>query len=223
MIMRFDQREIDKIYKRRDRYEIPDWQREEVWPVSKRRMLIDSILRGWSLPKLYFLKISDDPAEYEVVDGQQRLSAIFGFLDEEFELDDDQEMNFGGRSYAALPDALQDRFDDFKLQFDEIEDSTEEEIREYFGRLQQGLPLTTSEKLNAKVSKLRDWCKEKSKHQFFKKKVRISDGRYAYFDIIVKAAAIEIEQFDINLRLGELSDLFEQQANFSPNSASAWL
>jgi uncharacterized protein with ParB-like and HNH nuclease domain len=39
-------RALDKVFKRRDRYEIPDWQREEVWPESKKQYLIDSILRG---------------------------------------------------------------------------------------------------------------------------------------------------------------------------------
>jgi uncharacterized protein with ParB-like and HNH nuclease domain len=62
---------LDKIYKRRDRYEIPDWQREDVWDQRKKQQLIDSILRGWKLPKFYFVKTSED--EYEVVDGQQRL------------------------------------------------------------------------------------------------------------------------------------------------------
>jgi uncharacterized protein with ParB-like and HNH nuclease domain len=70
-------RALDKIYKRRDRYEIPDWQREEVWDRSKKQELIDSILRGWKLPKFYFLKIQDEPEEFEVVDGQQRITAIF--------------------------------------------------------------------------------------------------------------------------------------------------
>ena len=74
-------RAIDKIYKRRDRYDIPDWQREEVWDDAKKRRLIDSILRGWKLPKFYFLKTSEDPEEFEVVDGQQRLAAIFGFFE----------------------------------------------------------------------------------------------------------------------------------------------
>ena len=41
---------LDKIYRRRDRYEIPDWQRQEVWGTSKKQNLIDSILRGWKLP-----------------------------------------------------------------------------------------------------------------------------------------------------------------------------
>ena len=63
-------RALDKIYKRRDRYEIPDWQREKVWPKAKKQELIDSILRGWKLPKFYFYRTSVDPEEFEVVDGQ---------------------------------------------------------------------------------------------------------------------------------------------------------
>jgi len=32
-------RAIDKVYKRRDRIEMPDFQREEVWPDTKKRLL----------------------------------------------------------------------------------------------------------------------------------------------------------------------------------------
>lgn len=69
MKMRARNRALDKIYKRRDRYEIPDWQREDVWNTAKKQTLIDTVLRGWKLPKFYFLKTSDSPEEYEVLDG----------------------------------------------------------------------------------------------------------------------------------------------------------
>lgn len=62
-----DKRELDKIFKRRDRYEIPEWQRDEVWDTPRKQMLIDSILRGWRLPKFYF--VATGPQTYEVVDG----------------------------------------------------------------------------------------------------------------------------------------------------------
>ena len=55
MKMTAEHRAIDKIYRRRDRYEIPDWQRGEVWDTAKKQRLIDSILRGWKLPKFYFV------------------------------------------------------------------------------------------------------------------------------------------------------------------------
>jgi hypothetical protein len=60
MEMRFEHRALDKIYKRRDRCEIPDWQRQKVWSIDNKRRLIDTILRGWKLPKFYFQKTQDN-------------------------------------------------------------------------------------------------------------------------------------------------------------------
>ena len=73
-------RSIDKLFRRRDRYEIPDWQREEVWDTERQELLIDSILHGWHLPKFYFLKTNATDDYYEVVDGQQRLATIWAFF-----------------------------------------------------------------------------------------------------------------------------------------------
>ncbi len=86
---------LDKIYKRRNRYDIPDWQRGKVWSNDRKQLLIDSILRGWKLPKLYFAKTSDDPEEFDVVDGQQRLMAIFEFFDGTLNLSDEAAARFG--------------------------------------------------------------------------------------------------------------------------------
>ncbi len=84
MKMTAKSRALDKVYKRRDRYEIPEWQRGEVWDTEKKQELIDSILRGWRLPKFYFVKVSEET--FQVVDGQQRLAAIFEFFANELPL-----------------------------------------------------------------------------------------------------------------------------------------
>jgi uncharacterized protein with ParB-like and HNH nuclease domain len=91
MKMNSRKRAIDKIYKRRDRFEIPDWQRQEVWGPSKKQSLIDTILRGWKLPKFYFLRVSDTPESFEVVDGQQRLVTIWEFFEDELPLSEKTE------------------------------------------------------------------------------------------------------------------------------------
>ena len=188
MEMETRNRALDKIYKRRDRYEIPDWQREEVWNRSKKQKLIDSILNGWKLPKFYFLKVSDSPEEYEVVDGQQRLSAIFEFLDNELPLSEASAKKFSATHYEDLDDDISDDFDDFEIQFDEITGATDKELKEFFLRLQEGLPLTSSEKLNAVDSKLRDFCVRIAKHGFFKKTCALANKRYSHFDVAAKAA-----------------------------------
>ncbi len=218
MEIRTEKRALDKIYKRRDRYDIPDWQRQVVWSRSKKQLLIDSILRGWKLPKFYLVKTSSDPNEYEVVDGQQRLMAILDFFDNELPLRPASAKKFGGEYYKNLPEALTDLFDDFEIEFDEIIGAEEHELKEFFQRLQEGLPLTSSEKLNSVHSKLRDFCRKLSKHQFFKEKITASDKRYGHFDIVAKVAAIEIEGIETSLRYDDLKTTFDSQASFSGRS-----
>jgi len=212
-------RALDKIYKRRDRYEIPDWQREEVWDTGKKQQLIDSILRGWKLPKFYLFKTADEPEEFEVVDGQQRLMAIFEFFDNMLPLSPSSAKAFKGRLYKDLPSGVSDGFDDFEIEYDEISDADEEDIKAFFQRLQQGLPLTSSEKLNSVHSKLRDFCRDLAKHSFFKNKVAFADKRYAFFDVAAKVGVIEIEGLDASLRFDDVQATFESQSNFSSRSA----
>jgi hypothetical protein len=208
---------IDKIYKRRNRYEIPEYQREEVWGVVEKQLLIDTILKGWKLPKFYFLKTSE--SGYEVVDGQQRLAAIFEFLDGDLSLSSGtSEAYDGAETYDDLDVDVSDVFDDFEINFDEIEDASEEEIQEFFKRLQGGFRLNSAERLNAVPSKLTSYCRSLAKHEFFKNCVPFKDKRYAYFDVAAKAAAIEIEGFDAGMRINDLETLFRSQASFSPNS-----
>jgi hypothetical protein len=217
MKMQSRTRAIDKIYKRRDRYEIPEWQRQEVWSRSKKQNLIDTILRSWKLPKFYFLKVADEPETYEVVDGQQRLVTIFDFFENELPLADKTAKEFGGTYYKDLPDTVVDSFDDYEIEFDEIEEATEEEVKEFFQRLQEGLPLTSAEKLNSSHSKLRDYVVELIKHPFFTR-VSASNRRYGHFDILAKVAAIEIDGFDVGLRYDDLRAVFESQSAFSADS-----
>jgi uncharacterized protein with ParB-like and HNH nuclease domain len=176
MKMTHERRAIDKIYKRRDRYDIPDWQREKVWKRPAQQQLIDSILRGWRLPKFYFIKTGAD--SYLVEDGQQRLTAIYEFFSNDLPLTDESAKAFKARYYRELSAHLADKFDDFEIEFDVIENATEEELKEFFQRLQAGAPLNTSEKLNAVHSNLRDFCKAKAKDKFFKEKIAVPDTRY---------------------------------------------
>lgn len=217
MKMLSGRRALDKVYKRRDRYDIPDWQREEVWDTKKKQKLIDSILRGWRLPKFYLLKTAED--EYDVVDGQQRLSAILEFFGNDLPLSDDSAKEFGAIYYKDLPSRTSDLFDDFEIDYDEIVTATDQELKEFFQRLQEGLPLTSSEKLNSIHSKLRDFCKEISATDFFRNKVTVADTRYSYFDIVSKVVTIEIEGITSGIRFDDVSKVFKSNADFSNHSS----
>ena len=217
MKMTSGRRALDKIYKRRDRYEIPEWQRGEVWGAERKQQLIDSILRGWKLPKFYFVKRADD--DYEVVDGQQRLTAVYEFFANELALSEESAKEFGGPCYKDLKQRVADMFDDFEIEYDEIEEATEEQLKQFFQRLQQGLPLTTSEKLNSVHSKLRDFCRSLCKHKFFTKSIVLPDTRLAHFDVASKVATLEVEGLGAGLRFDDIKKVFESQRSFSPTSS----
>lgn len=219
MKMKAEKRAIDKIFKRRDRYEIPDWQRSKVWDREKKQRLIDSILRGWKLPKFYFVAVSDE--DYLVEDGQQRLGAIFDFFSNEFPLSPESAEAFGGLYYRNLPRKIQDLIDDFEIEYDVIGEATDEDLKEFFQRLQEGVSLNSSEKLNAVHSKLRDYCRTSSNHAFFSQTVVIPNTRYAHFDIMAKVAAVEIEGLAAGLRLEDVKKVFVSNSNFSSTSAVA--
>jgi hypothetical protein len=166
---------------------------------------------------LFFQKIPDNPETFENVDGQQRLAAIFEFFDNDLELAAASAKRFGGKTYRDLPDTYADLIDDYKIEFDVIEDADEADVKELFQRLQEGLPTASSEKLNSIHSNLRNFVMRLTKHSFFDK-VAASDKRYGHFDIMSKVTAIEIDGIDVGLRYDDLRAVFESQATFSAQS-----
>lgn len=210
---------IDKIYKRRGRIEMPDFQREEVWPDSKKRKLIDSILHGWSLPKFYFSKI--DNGTFDCVDGQQRLIAISEFFGDNLVLSSETAKIFGGSKYSELPDDISDDFDDFEIQIEEIDEATDEELEELFSRLQLGTPLNTAEKLNAISGDLRNFCFEISNEPFLSEKIALKNTRYAHFEIVTRWLCIESRGIQPQNRFSQLESFLKDNRTFSKESETA--
>ena len=212
-------RAIDKIYKRRDHIEMPDFQREEVWHDNKKRLLIDSILKGWHLPKFYFRKNED--GVFECVDGQQRLSAIFSFFANDLALNEETASRVGAKKYEELGDDISDRFDDFEIEIEEIEDASDEELEELFKRLQLGTPLNTAEKINAISGDLRDFCHEIAKEPFFSERIGIKKSRFAHFEIVAKWVFVEARGIQPQMRYRQLESLLMENRTFSRSSDTA--
>jgi len=59
----------------------PGFQRESVWSDRDRAKLIDSILRGYPIPAIFlYERHADGSLVYDVIDGKQRIEAIFRFM-----------------------------------------------------------------------------------------------------------------------------------------------
>ncbi len=64
------------------------YQRKLVWTVPEKEKLIDSILKGFPIPLILLAERPKvyEPGSYEIIDGMQRLNAIFAFVENAFSL-----------------------------------------------------------------------------------------------------------------------------------------
>lgn len=62
------------------------YQRKLVWTVAEKELLIDSILKQYALPSFLFSK-DQNKDKLEILDGVQRLSAIFEFIENKISID----------------------------------------------------------------------------------------------------------------------------------------
>ena len=150
----------------------PQYQRGPTWSLGQRQRFIDSLLSDFDIPKFYLRKCDGSESEYEweVVDGQQRLTSIWKFLDDEFPLMIDSDKVAGhevaGKFFNDLPDVVQDKLQSYGLTVVELE-ADNQEIEEMFLRLQDGDPLNSAEKRNAIFGSMRDFVHQTvSSHKF---------------------------------------------------------
>lgn len=118
----------------------PTYQRQEKINILKASSIIESILLGIKLPPIFIYKKKDRISE--VVDGQQRLLSIIGFLSEQY-IDETGELSYSKNNnfklkglkilkdlekhnYSQLTDEYRDRILDFDLDLVIIEQSLNE-------------------------------------------------------------------------------------------------
>jgi len=202
----------------------PDFQRPAVWSTSQKQLLIDSILREYDVPKMYWRKVGEKPDRYDVVDGQQRLRAIWSFVDGEFRLLKDAESidgtPVGGCGYDTLPDDLRIRFDQYSLDVVVLEDTDEDEVREMFLRLQNGTSLKAQEKRNALPGKMREFVKSLTQHPFFER-VGFANSRFTHDHVAAQMVCLEVAGGPTNVKDGDLNRLYKSNANFDINGKIA--
>lgn len=198
----------------------PDYQRNPVWQVEKKQLLIDSILRGYDIPKIYLRTLGPGQAfDHQVVDGQQRLRAIWDFCDNHFPLgnesvDFDSLPNLDGKFFCDLTKDEQDIILSFNLTIADISDAGEVEIRELFLRLQEGESLKPPEKRNAMIGNMRNFVQEISQMSIFAKTTQKND-RFQHADYAAHIVAIELAGGPTDVKAADLKRMYEINQNFN--------
>lgn len=222
------------IYAIRDEIDMePNYQRaSDIWPLSKKQLLIDSLLNGLDMPKIYFHEISykgKDGANkrYAVVDGKQRLGSIFDFFDGVFKVSDEFKDisgvfgDFAGKGYkdfGKISLKLKTRFEALPLPIHLIKTKDIDLIEEMFSRLNEAAPLSAPEKRNAFGGPLPLAIRNLQESIFFQKKVPFDNKRYRHYDIIAKLLLIEEQNKVTDTKKIHLDKFVKRYKNSSVDS-----
>ncbi|WP_423930410.1 HNH endonuclease family protein [Candidatus Palauibacter sp.] len=148
-------------------YENREYQRGKVWSKTQQKMLIDSVLRGYSIPSFHLHFIEDREGDivaqrFEVIDGQQRLRALSAFREGSFKLLDpkasdlptgvlftheakEEPCAWAGRTFQDLDTVDCKRFLNTEMIVVKVTNASEEAVRDLFIRQQGGTPLSPQE------------------------------------------------------------------------------
>lgn len=125
----------------------PEYQRNYIYDKDgKDAGVINSVLKGYPLGLIYFVKTSD--GKYEVLDGQQRITSLGRFVNTTYPFCIEDE-NGNPRYYESLSKEEKDKINKTELTIYVCE-GTSNEIQEWFEKINiQGVPLTKQELRNA--------------------------------------------------------------------------
>ena len=127
-----------------------DFQRENVWKLQQKRELIESILMGLLLPIFYFNE--DKMGKLIVIDGRQRLDAIFSYMNGDFALDKLKILDeFNKKKFKDLDPIYQSKIEDYQIMAHVIQPATPDRVKfDIFDRVNRaGTQLNKQEIRNA--------------------------------------------------------------------------
>lgn len=139
----------------------PKFQRGTVWTPQAQSFLIDTILRELPIPAVYIRTRIDAATQAsirEVVDGQQRLTAILAFAANELRMTS-RSPEFAGMRYNDLIQDQKDNFLSYNISTVQLLNATDADVLEVFARLNSySVKVTPAELRHAKYDEPVKWA-----------------------------------------------------------------
>lgn len=128
----------------------PPFQRRSVWNQAYRESFIDTVLLGYPAPAIFlFEEISQEgSATYDVVDGKQRLTAVFDFADGSFPVGDNAEcVQARGRYFTKLDSDEKTHFWSYLFLVEYLQTTDEPVLSSIFNRINKNIAKLTPQEL----------------------------------------------------------------------------
>lgn len=199
----------------------PSYQREgELWSKPKKALLINSILNDYDIPKIYLADftyvstpLNEDKKPYAVIDGKQRLEALFGFfandfsLAKDFKYDTEPSLDLGGCYFGDLKrkhPTVADKIERYVPTVMSVISDEEDKIDELFVRLNSGLEVNGAERRNAMRGPVPKIIRKLVRHEFFISKISFDVKRMAQYNAAAKILLIEYRDGFTDTKAGNL-------------------
>lgn len=116
----------------------PKFQRRDVWTDKARSYLMDTIIRGKPIPKLYMRQDVNPKSrrtKREIVDGQQRLRTVLSFVRDGFKGSRAHHEALRGKYFSELDKDTQLEILRYEFSVDLLQDMPDNEIYDLFARI----------------------------------------------------------------------------------------
>ncbi len=145
-------RELYDSFRRKETVLSPKFQRRPVWEYKAKSYLIDSIISGFPIPRIFIRERTnvDMSSCREIIDGQQRLKTIFDFINDGFKISKVHNKTYGGLCYSELPDEVKRDFLKYPISAILLIDLDDNAVFDIFARLNTySVKLNNQELLNS--------------------------------------------------------------------------
>lgn len=152
----------------------PKFQRRSVWKRPAKAYFIDSLIRGMPVPPIYIRETyGKDPMipQREIIDGQQRLTSIIEFIEDQLRLSTPRGAAWSGKTFSTLAEEERRLFLEYRLNTETFVGISDASVLEIFSRLN-----TYSVRLNAQELRNGQWFGD-----FKQFCLRIALERYEYW------------------------------------------
>ncbi len=173
----------------------PRFQRRNVWTDRAKSYLMDTIVRGKPIPKIFIrqkINTTTRASIREVVDGQQRLRTILSYLNDGFTISKRHHAKYGGLYFSQLgqvDDDIQANVLNYELSVDLLVNMPDPEVLDVFSRLNAyAVVLNEQEKTNAT--------------RFGPFKLLADSLGHAYYEFWLRSKILSPQQI---LRMGEVT------------------
>ena len=222
----FEARTVSWWYRSRSEIDFdPSYQRRgQVWDSARQSFLIDTVLNDFDMPKLYLADftyfkspLNSSGARFAVIDGKQRLNALFAFLDDQvalagdFVLREDPDQAVAGLTYSQLratEPSLAAKIENYNLPVMSVITDELGAVQELFVRLNSGKPLTPAERRNAMPGEIPELVREIVSSTFFSDCVAFSARGGAHEQAAAKLLLLELSESPVDLKRAQLDQLY---------------